>query len=111
GKHPEQEVTHKLLIVVNHVGGKDELIVPGSVIVRARGIEVVIAQLGPDGDEFVWPPGDTDGVFRIISSETRSASHLVLKVLVPDGEERIPGNPEHRVIADGPLGGIAIPDR
>jgi hypothetical protein len=29
---PEQEVLHKLLIVEDHVGGKDELVMPGAVV-------------------------------------------------------------------------------
>ena len=110
-KHPEQEVIHKFLVVEDHVGGKDELVMSGSIIVRPCSVRMIKPKLGAYGDEFVWPPGNTDGMLRIVRSETRSASHLVLKVLVPDGEECIPGNPEHRIIADGPLGCIAIPDR
>ena len=44
-------------------------------------------------------------------AKARPAAHLVLKVLVPDGEERIPGNPEHGVIHDRPLRRITIPHR
>ena len=96
------------LVMEDHVGGKDELIMPGSVIVRPRGIGVVIAQLGPDGDEFVWPPGNADGVLRVLGGKAGPAAHLVVHVFVADREERIPGNPKHGVIDDRPLRRVTI---
>ena len=62
--------------VVDYVGHEDELIVPGSVIVRARVVGVIKAKFGTNGDDFVRPPGDTDGVLRIIGSEARPAPTL-----------------------------------
>src|SRR4029077_13086197 len=84
--------------VENYVGREDKLIVPRTVIVSSCRVGMIKSKLGTNSDEFVRPPGDTDGVFRIIGSEARSAAHLVVHVLVADREECIPGDPEHRVI-------------
>jgi hypothetical protein len=49
-KHPEQQVIHRSLEVEDHVGGKHELIMPGSVVVYPFGVRMIIAKLGAYGN-------------------------------------------------------------
>jgi hypothetical protein len=49
-KHPEQEVIHRSLEVEDHVGGKSELIMPGSVVVYPFCIRMIITKLGAYGN-------------------------------------------------------------
>jgi hypothetical protein len=71
--------------VEDHVCAKDELVMPGSVVKGSLSVRVVIAKLGPYGNELVWPPGDADGMLRIVGRETSPAPNLVLKIFVSHG--------------------------
>src|SRR6476660_7160016 len=97
--------------VEDHVCAKDELVMPGSVVEGSLSVRVVIAKLGPYGNELVWPPGDADGMFGILCGKPGPGTHLVVKVFIPYREEGIRGKPEHCVIHHRPLGRITVLDR
>src|SRR6476660_9650133 len=97
--------------VEDHVCAKDELVMPGSVVEGSLSVRVVIAKLGPYGNELVWPPGDADGMFGILCGKPSPGTHLVVKVFIPHREERARGNPEHRVVHDCPLRRITVLNR
>jgi hypothetical protein len=50
GKHPEQEVIHRSLEVEDHIRGKSELIMPGSIVVYPFSIRMIITKLGAYGN-------------------------------------------------------------
>src|ERR1700720_4468834 len=76
-KESEQEVIHRSLEVVNHVGNERELIMPGSVIVRAIIVRMVESELGANSDEFIRPPSHADGMFGILCGKAGPGTHLV----------------------------------
>ena len=52
---------------------------PGPVIVRSIIVRMVESELGANGDEFVRPPGNADGMFGILCGKAGPAPTLSLK--------------------------------
>src|SRR5215831_9769586 len=94
----------------DHVGDKGELVMPRSVIVRPFIIRMVVAKLWTYGDELIGPPGNPNGMFRILRREASPAPNLVIKIFVSHSEKGTRGNPEHSVVDHRPLGRITISD-
>jgi hypothetical protein len=107
----EQEVIHKSLIVEDHVGGKSELIMPGSVAVYPFCIRMIITKFGAYGYKLVGPPSDADGMLGIVRGEAGPTADLVVKIFVSHGEKGTGRNPEHRVIQHRPFRRISISHR
>ena len=72
---------------------------------------MIKSKLGTNGNKFVRPPGDADGMLRVFRSKAGPAADLVVKIFVTHGEERISGDPKHGVIHDRPLRRITVLDR
>ena len=86
------------LEVEDHVGGKDELVMPGSVIKGSCSVRVVIAKLGTYGNELVRPPGNTDRMLGIVRGKASPAPDFILEVFISDREEGAGSDSEHRVV-------------
>src|SRR4029077_14084605 len=97
--------------VVNHVGNERELIMPGSVIVRAIIVRMVESELGANSNKFIRPPSNADGMFGILCGKAGPGTHLVVKVFIPHREKRARCNPKHCVIHDSPLRRITVLNR
>src|SRR6478752_10670266 len=95
----------------NHVRRKDQLVMPGAVVVRPLSVRVVITKLGPNSNKLVGPPGDPDGMFGILCGKPSPGTHLVVKVFIPHREKRARCNPKHCVIHDSPFRRITVLDR
>src|SRR4029077_3137852 len=82
----------------DYVRREDELIVPRAVVVGSLIVRMIKPELGTNGDEFVRPVSDADGMFRIQRRKPRAAADLIVKDLVAHREERVASDPKHRVI-------------
>ena len=69
----------------DHVGRKDELIMPGAVVVRPGSVRMIVAKLRANGNEPIGPPGDADRMLGIIGGEASPAANLVVKIFVTHG--------------------------
>ena len=107
---PRCAVASVRLEVVDHVSNERELTVVAAIIVSLGIVGVIKSKFGTNRDELVRPPGDTDGMLRILRSKPSPAPNLVVHVLVAHGEERIPRDPKHGVIQHRPLGRVTIVD-
>lgn len=94
----------------DHVGGKGQLVMPGSIIVRPFSVGMVIPKLRADRNELIGPPRNADRVLGIVSGEASSAPDLVIKIFVSQSEKGARGNAKHRVVDHCPLGRIAVSD-
>src|SRR5262245_25201408 len=84
---------------------------PRSVVECSLSVRVVIPKLGAHGNKFVGPPGDPDGMLRIVSSKPSPAPDFVLKIFVSDGEEGIRCKPKHCVVQHRPFWCVTISHR
>src|ERR1700730_7510963 len=72
--------------VEDHVRREGELIMSGAVVVGPHVIGMVVAQFGTNGDESVRPPGDADGMFRILCGKAGAAADFVIEIFVSNAE-------------------------
>ncbi len=82
----------------DHVGDKGELVMPRSVVVRPFIVRMIVTKLWTYGDELVGPPGNSNGMLRILRREASPAPNLVIKIFVSNGEKGARSNAEHRVV-------------
>ena len=106
----EQEIIHKSLVVEDHIRGKSELVMPGSVVVSPFVVRMIVAKLRTYCDELVGPPGNSNGMLRIRRREASPTPNLVIKIFVSHREKGTRSNPKHRVVQHSPLRRIAIFD-
>src|SRR4029077_9274471 len=69
----------------NHVRRKDQLVMPGAVVVRPLSVRVVKTKFGPNSNKLVGPPGYADGMLGIVRGEASPAADLVVKIFVTHG--------------------------
>jgi len=91
GKQLKQEVIHRSLVVENHVGGKHELVMPRSVVIHPFIVRMIVAKLWTYGDELIGPPGNSNGMLRILRREASPAANLVVKIFISHGKEGVWG--------------------
>src|SRR5690349_3025292 len=95
----------------DHVRDESKLILVPTIVVGRNVVGVVVTNLGTNGDEFVRPPGDTNGMFRVWRGKARARAYSIVEIFIAYSEERIAGDAKHRVVNNRPFRGIAIPHR
>src|SRR5208282_3982951 len=64
---------------------------------------MLIPDLRPERDNFVRPPGDSDGVFGVQSGVAGTVADDIIKDLIPNREEAVWPGAEHDIVERGPL--------
>src|SRR5215469_9565043 len=83
-----------------------QLVSSGAVVERGGVVRMVETQLGPERNNLIRPPRDTDGVFRIGSRMAGAASNDIVVELISNGKKRSRRNAKHRVIDNPPFGRV-----
>src|SRR5690242_1430078 len=101
-------LVHANLKMENDVRDERKLILVPTVVVGRNVVGMVVTNLGTNGDEFVRPPGDTNGMFRIWRGKTRARAYSIVEIFIAYSEERIARDAKHRVVHNRPFRGIAV---
>ena len=75
--------------VEDHIRRKDELVMPGSIVIRPCSVRVVIPKLGTNRNDFIWPPRDADSMLGIICGEASPATDLIVKIFIAHGKKAL----------------------
>src|SRR4030095_15454457 len=67
---------------------------------------MIETQLGPQRNDFVRPPGDADGMFRVPCRVTGATANDVVVKLISHSEECGRRNSEHGVVENSPFGRV-----
>src|SRR5260370_19248409 len=71
----------------DYISHEGELVLTRSIIIRGHIVRMIVSKFGTDGDEFVGPPGKTDGMLCVLCRKAGAAAYFVIKILVPNGKE------------------------
>ena len=58
----------------DYIRGKDELVVPCTIVIRSRSVGMIKSKLGAYGNYLVRPPGDADGMLGIVRGKAGPAA-------------------------------------
>src|SRR5438270_13000620 len=92
----------------NYVGNESQLAAARPIVIGVGVVSMIEPEFWANGDEFIWPISDADGVFGVLGGMTGTAADFVVHIFISNGKEGARRQPEHGVIDDRPFWRVTI---